>query len=110
MASRWDYLKMKSPERARFECRINAESADVISPLNPGQIMTGFPLGLGIRIETHCYQGYVILHLRLAYSQTDYKSSREKDAVNAMQLALQSFRVEGIQNLYLFSRPHRHPD
>lgn len=96
-----------------IECRINAESADGNFAPNPGQIRTWFPpRGEGIRLETHCYQGYVIPPFYDSLiAKLIIKQAERKEAVNAMQLALQSFRVEGIQTTIPFLKAViAHPD
>lgn len=81
-----------------IECRINAES-----PLNgfmpsPGKITKWVaPQGPGIRLDTHCFEGYTVppyydsLLGKLIVHSTDRSA-----AIRQMQLALDEFKVTGI--------------
>ena len=63
------------------------------------------PAGSGIRLETHCYPGYVIppfydsLIAKLIVREED-----RIEAVLAMQSALQDFQVEGVETTLPFLR------
>jgi acetyl-CoA carboxylase biotin carboxylase subunit len=96
-----------------IECRINAESAyDNFAPC-PGTVKTWAPpQGDGIRLETHCYPGYVIppfydsLIAKLIVKEAD----RAK-AIRSMQSALENFQIEGIESTLPFLRALiKHPD
>jgi acetyl-CoA carboxylase biotin carboxylase subunit len=89
-----------------IECRINAESPERNFAPCPGVVKTwNPPLRKGVRLETHCYPGYLIppfydsLIAKLIVKEKD-----RKEAVVAMQSALQDFRVEGIQTTLPFLR------
>ncbi len=87
-----------------IECRINAESADRNFAPYPGQITTWSPpSGNGIRLETHCYPGYVIppFYDSLIAKLIVKKKNRD-EVVTAMQSALQNFQIEGIQTTIPF--------
>ena len=106
-----------NPQRFRprghaIECRINAEDPNTFAP-SPGKI-TGLnlPGGLGVRVDTHIYDGYVVppnydsLLAKLIVHAEDRESARRR-----LRRALQEFVVEGIKtNLEFHRRLVDHPD
>ncbi len=87
------------PTGCAIECRINAED-----PLNnfmptPGKITNVlFPGGLGVRLDTHIYPGYVVppfydsmLAKLIVHAPT------RLEAIRKMRVALEQFMVEGIK-------------
>ncbi|MBM93612.1 MAG: acetyl-CoA carboxylase biotin carboxylase subunit [Legionellales bacterium] len=81
-----------------IECRINAENPTTFMP-SPGTIeMFHAPGGLGVRFDSHIYQGYRIPHhydsmiAKLICHDVDRPS-----AIKKMQHALQELIIEGIE-------------
>ena len=96
-----------------IECRINAEQPrDGFMP-RPGRITTWSPpQGPGIRVDSHCYSGYLVppyydsMIAKLLVHAPDRAS-----AVLAMRDALDAFEVRGIETNIEFHRfVMRHPD
>jgi len=80
-----------------IECRINAENAQTFIP-SPGKIQRlHLPGGLGIRVDTHIYQGYTVPpnYDSLIAKLISFGSSRE-EALARMQNALDEMVIEGI--------------
>ena len=89
-----------------IECRINAESALHGFNPSPGRITKWVPpQGPGIRLDTHCFEGYSVppyydsLIGKLVVSATDRDA-----AVEGMQCALEAFTIEGIETTVPFLR------
>ena len=96
-----------------IECRINAEQPrDGFMP-RPGRITAWSPpQGPGIRVDSHCYSGYLVppyydsMIAKLLVHAPDRAS-----AVLAMRDALDAFEVRGIETNIEFHRfVMRHPD
>ena len=96
-----------------IECRINAEQPrDGFMP-RPGRITRWSPpQGAGVRLDTHCYTGYLVppyydsMIAKLLVHAPDRAS-----AVEAMRVALDAFEVEGIETNIEFHRfVMRHAD
>ena len=100
------------PRGHAIECRINAEDPVTFAP-SPGRITAlNLPGGLGVRVDTHIYEGYVVppnydsLLAKLIVHAEDRES-----AIRRMRRALQEFVVEGIKtNLSFHRRLMEHPD
>ncbi len=97
--------KVRSEGHA-MECRINAEDpANGFRP-SPGRV-TDFhmPGGFGVRVDTHCYAGYVVppYYDSLIAKLVVYAQSRE-GAIQKMAGALDEFTVEGIHTTIPFHR------
>ena len=81
-----------------IECRINAEDPDADFRPNPGTLKQyRQPAGPGVRVDSHCYPGYIV--------PPDYDSllakivayGRDRDeAIRRMQRALAEYEVAGI--------------
>lgn len=89
---------LKYPKGHAIEFRINAEDPQNNFRPNPGRIESlHFPGGLGIRIDSHVYQSYVIppfydsLIAKLIVSGDD-----RKHAIKRAKRALEEFIIEGI--------------
>ncbi len=100
------------PRGHAIECRINAEDPETFAP-SPGRI-TGLnlPGGLGVRVDTHIYEGYVVpptydsLLAKLIVHAEDREAARMR-----LRRALGEFVVEGIKtNLDFHRRLIDHPD
>ncbi len=82
-----------------IECRINAESPYIGFSPSPGRIKEwGPPQGPGIRLDTHCYSGYLIppyydsLIAKLITTGEDRVRT-----IECMQSALEKFTVSGVE-------------
>jgi acetyl-CoA carboxylase biotin carboxylase subunit len=100
------------PRGHSIEVRVNAEDPVSFAP-SPGRI-TGLnlPGGLGVRVDTHIYEGYVVppdydsLLAKLIVHAEDRESARRR-----LRRALDEFVVEGIKtNLDFHRRLVDHPD
>ncbi len=89
-----------------MECRINAEDPENGFRPNPGRV-TDFhmPGGFGVRVDTHCYSGYVVppyydslLAKLIVYAQT------RDGAIEKMAGALEEFTVQGVKTTIPFHR------
>ncbi len=95
-----------------IECRINAEDPfDDFKP-SPG-LITDFhlPGGLGVRIDTHCYAGYIVPpnYDSLIAKLIVHAPDREQ-AIARMLRALDEFVIEGVKTtIPLLKRVLRHP-
>jgi acetyl-CoA carboxylase biotin carboxylase subunit len=82
-----------------IECRINAEDSENAFRPSPGQV-TRFrtPGGPGVRIDTHCYEGYRIPpnYDSLAAKLIVHQPTRDQ-AIACMRRALDEFQIEGIK-------------
>ena len=82
-----------------LECRINAEDpANNYSPC-PGKI-TKFvpPGGLGVRVETHLYQGCTVSpYYDSMISKLIVHQKTREEAIITMKRALREFRIEPIK-------------
>ena len=81
-----------------FECRINAEDPQNFLP-SPGKVTTFHaPGGLGIRVDSHLYDGYTVppFYDSLIAKVISFGESREV-ALARMRLALDELVVEGIR-------------
>ncbi|MEO8167423.1 MAG: acetyl-CoA carboxylase biotin carboxylase subunit [bacterium] len=98
--------KKVRPEGHSMECRINAEDpANGFRP-SPGKV-TDFhmPGGFGVRVDTHCYAGYVVppYYDSLIAKLIVYAQTRE-GAIQKMAGALDEFTVQGIHTTIPFHR------
>ena len=92
--------RKKSPSLAghAIECRINAEDPDRGFTPSPGRIDTfHVPGGMGIRVDTHAYAGYVIppYYDSLIAKLIAFGNDR-KEALSRMSRALDEFVIEGV--------------
>jgi len=92
------------PYRHAIECRINAEDpANNFRP-SPGKI-TNFhvPGGFGVRVDTHCYNGYTIPPF---YDSMIAKlittGATRNEALARMKRALEEFVIEGVKTTIPF--------
>jgi acetyl-CoA carboxylase, biotin carboxylase subunit len=97
---------------AAIECRINAEHARTFAP-SPGRI-TYFhpPGGLGIRVDSAAYQGYVIPpYYDSLVGKLIVHGRTRTEALMRLRRALDEFIVEGVETtLPLFRDLVRNPD
>jgi acetyl-CoA carboxylase biotin carboxylase subunit len=95
----------RKPRGHSIELRINAEDSENFAP-SPGRI-TGLniPGGLGVRVDTHIYEGYVVppyydsLLAKLIVHDTDRQA-----AINRALRCLDEFVVEGIRTNIAFHK------
>ncbi len=87
-----------------IECRINAEDPDNNFIPSPGEVTEYYsPGGLGVRVDSHLYKGYIIppyydsLIAKLIVNAEDRKS-----AIVRMKRALEEFIIEGIKTTIPF--------
>ncbi len=100
------------PRGHAIECRINAEDPVTFAP-SPGRITAlNLPGGLGVRVDTHIYEGYVVppnydsLLAKLIVHAEDREAARRR-----LRRALSEFVVEGIKtNLEFHRRLVDHPE
>ena len=81
-----------------IECRINAENPDLGFRPSPGKIQRmHVPGGLGVRLDSAAYQGYVIppTYDSMIGKLIVHGKTRE-EAINRMKRALGEFVIEGI--------------
>jgi len=95
-----------------IECRITAEDASNDFMPTPGRI-TRFvvPYGKNVRVDTHCYQGYMIspFYDSLIAKVIAMGDTRD-EALENLKAALADFEIEGIKSnipflQYLIARP-----
>ncbi len=92
------------PQLHSIECRINAEDPYNDFRPSPGRITTFHaPGGHGVRLDTHCYAGYVIppnYDSMIAKLITTARTREE--AIDKMKRALDEFVIEGIKTTIPF--------
>lgn len=92
------------PQLHALECRINAEDPYNDFRPSPGKISTFHaPGGHGVRLDTHCYAGYVIppnYDSMIAKLITTARTREE--AITKMKRALEEFVIEGIKTTIPF--------
>ena len=84
---------------AAIECRINAEDpANNFAP-SPGRITKYVPPGgMGVRIDTHVYQGWTISsHYDSMISKLIVHQKTREEAINTMKRALREFKIEPVK-------------
>ncbi|MBI4527431.1 MAG: acetyl-CoA carboxylase biotin carboxylase subunit [Deltaproteobacteria bacterium] len=89
-----------------IECRINAESARHGFRPSPGPMIEWSPPeGPGVRVDTHCFPGYLVppFYDSLLAKLLTHGASRQ-EAVERMHQALATFRVTGVETNIPFLR------
>lgn len=81
-----------------LECRINAECPDTFLP-SPGRMQTFQPpSGIGVRVDTAAYNGYVITpHYDSLVAKIITHGRDREEAISRMNRALEMTIVEGVQ-------------
>lgn len=82
-----------------IECRVNAEDPDMDFIPSPGKVERFIsPGGMGVRVETHLYSGYVIpsFYDSLLAKVITHDKTR-KEAISKMRRALAEMKVEGVK-------------
>ena len=95
-----------------IECRINAESAEKGFQPCPGRIVQWVePQGAGIRVDSHCYSGYVISpYYDSLLAKVITLGMDRSQAMERMRSALENFVVTGIDTTIPFLRDLFHQD
>lgn len=95
-----------------IELRINAEDSETFAP-SPGQITAlNLPGGLGCRVDTHIYEGYVVPpHYDSLLAKLVVHDMNRDAAIRRALRCLDEFVVEGVKtNINFHRRILRHPD
>jgi acetyl-CoA carboxylase biotin carboxylase subunit len=84
--------------------RINAESPENAFRPSPGRITRWKePLGQGVRVDTHCQSGYLVPpYYDSMLGKLIVHAADRPAAVEAMQLAIADFVVEGVETTLPF--------
>lgn len=87
-----------------IECRINAEDAERGFMPSPGQIQFYLPPGgLGVRVDSGAYPGYVISpHYDSMIAKLIVWGATREEAIARMKRALSEFAIEGIKTTIPF--------
>lgn len=87
-----------------MECRINAEDPDNGFVPSPGKISEfSIPSGPGVRVDTHCYAGYVVpSHYDSLIAKLIVSGADRHEAISRMKRALGEFIIEGIRTTIPF--------
>lgn len=96
-----------------IECRINAEDPFRNFSPTPGKITVFHPPGgLGVRLDTHVYMGYVIPpYYDSMIAKLIVRAPTRQQAIRRMQRALEEFVIEGVHTTIPFHRQLlEHPD
>lgn len=81
-----------------IECRVNAESPEEGFQPYPGRITQwNLPKGDGIRVDTHCFSGYVVPpYYDSLIAKVITRGINRSEAIEKIQYALDSFIISGI--------------
>ena len=87
-----------------IQCRINAEAAERHFIPSPGEIKSWRPpSGDGIRLDTHCFEGYVVPpYYDSLMGKLIVHGSDRTAAIARLRTALSAFRVEGVKTTIPF--------
>lgn len=87
-----------------IECRINAESVEDNFRPTAGLIKRwDIPQGLGVRVDSHVYQGYTIpIYYDSMIAKLIVHGTTREHAIQRMLVALDEFQVEGISTTIPF--------
>lgn len=82
-----------------IECRINAEDPDRDYAPSPGEIKKYIPPGgLGVRVDTHVYQGWKVSpYYDSMVSKLIVHQKNREEAINTMKRALREYKIEPIK-------------
>ena len=92
------------PTGHAIECRINAERPERDFQPSPGRITRWEPPeGPGIRVDSHCYEGYVVPpYYDSLLAKLIVSGGTRMEAIARLQRALSGFRVEGVDTTIPF--------
>ena len=96
-----------------IECRINAEDARLNFAPRPGRLQTWVaPEGEGVRVDTHCFPGYLVPPYYDSLLAKIIVHARDRaEAVVRMRDALERLQVSGVPTTAPFHQQVlRHPD
>lgn len=87
-----------------IECRINAEVPEEGFRPSPGLITKWeIPQGPGVRVDSHCYQGYTVpVFYDSMIAKVIVHGNDREHAIKRMLVALDEFNVEGIRTTIPF--------
>ncbi|MFH1683635.1 MAG: acetyl-CoA carboxylase biotin carboxylase subunit, partial [Candidatus Margulisiibacteriota bacterium] len=87
-----------------IECRINAENHEKNFMPSPGEIKAYLaPGGLGIRVDSHVYPGYVVQpHYDSLVAKLITWGKDRNDAISKMERALDEYVIDGIHTTIPF--------
>ena len=96
--------KNYEPKHHAIECRINAEDPSNDFRPCPGKITTYHaPGGLGVRVDTHVYSGYVIPpYYDSMIAKLIVVAQTREEAIEKMKRALSEFTIEGVKTTIPF--------
>ena len=107
-------VKTTPPFRGHvIECRVNAEDPSRNFQPSPGRIDTFHqPGGPGVRVDTHAYAGYTVPpYYDSMIAKLIVQGSTRAEAIKRMQIALESFVIEGVKTTVPFlARLMQQPD
>ncbi len=95
-----------------IECRVNAEDPARNFQPSPGRLETFHqPGGPGVRVDTHAYAGYTVPpYYDSMIAKLIVQGSTREEALKRMQIALESFVIEGVKTTVPFlARVMQHP-
>lgn len=94
------------PVRHSIECRINAEDPSKDFAPRPGKIKSlHLPKGIGIRVDTHIYDGYTIPpNYDSMIAKLIVRADTREEAIIRMKRALGEFIIEGIKTTLPFHK------
>jgi acetyl-CoA carboxylase biotin carboxylase subunit len=95
-----------------IECRVNAEDPSRNFQPSPGKLEVFHqPGGPGVRIDTHAYAGYTVPPFYDSMiAKLIVQGSTREEALKRMQIALESFVIEGVKTTMPFlARVMQHP-
>jgi acetyl-CoA carboxylase biotin carboxylase subunit len=95
-----------------IECRVNAEDPSRNFQPCPGRLdVFHQPGGPGVRIDTHAYAGYTVPpYYDSMIAKLIVQGATREEALKRMQIALESFVVEGVKTTMPFlARVMQHP-
>jgi acetyl-CoA carboxylase, biotin carboxylase subunit len=98
-------FKHRKPRGHSIELRINAEDPDTFAPW-PGKISAlNLPGGLGVRVDTHIYEGYVVPpHYDSLLAKLIVTDDSREQALRRVRRCLDEFVVEGLRTNIPFLR------
>jgi acetyl-CoA carboxylase, biotin carboxylase subunit len=102
---RLSFKETRRPRGHAIEMRINAEDSETFAP-SPGKITAlNVPGGLGVRVDTHIYEGYVVppYYDSLLAKLIVHDDSRTQALARARR-CLDEFVVEGVKTNLAFHR------
>ncbi len=98
--------KKIKPHLHSIECRINAEDPSRNFSPSPGKITTfHMPGGIGVRVDTHAYEGYIIPpYYDSMIAKLIVTADTRGEAIARMYRALDEFVIEGVASTIPFHK------